>query len=192
MVYADMYGKGNRTVVLAHGGRFTKESWSAQAKILGKAGFRVVAIDFRGRGRSYGGPGSESSDDGVHFDVLAAIQFMKDTGAETISVVGASFGGWASAQAAAEIPDEVDRIVLLAAPVDEPERLTGRKLFILTRDDFRGEGILRLPEIQAQYERTPEPKELVILEGAAHAQFIFDTDQGKRLMDEILRFLTLP
>jgi hypothetical protein len=26
-------------------------------------------------------------------------------------------------------PGEIDRLVLLASPVDEPERLTGRKLF---------------------------------------------------------------
>ena len=52
--------------------------------------------------------------------------------------------------------------------------------------------MLRLSEIREQYERTPEPKELVILEGSAHAQFIFETDQGQRLMREILRFLSEP
>ena len=47
----------------------------------------------------------------------------------------------------------------------------------------------RLPRIQKQYEATSAPKELLILEGSAHAQFIFDTPQGPRLMEEILRFL---
>jgi hypothetical protein len=32
----------------------------------------------------------------------------------------------------------------------------------------------------------------VILDGAAHAQYIFGTDQGDRLMQEILRFLSAP
>jgi len=50
-VYADIYGKGDRGVVLAHGGRFTKESWKNQAEVLADAGFRVLAIDFRGRGQ---------------------------------------------------------------------------------------------------------------------------------------------
>jgi hypothetical protein len=40
--------------------------------------------------------------------------------------------------------------------------------------------------------QTPEPKELIVLEGSAHAQFIFATDQGERLMREILRFLSAP
>jgi hypothetical protein len=31
---------------------------------------------------------------------------------------------------------------------------------------------------------------MVILDGSAHAQFIFETDQGNRLMSEILKFLS--
>lgn len=191
VVHADVYGDGDHAVVLAHGGRFTKESWAAQARTLADAGFRVVAIDFRGRGRSRGGPES-GSQDAYHLDVLAAVRHVRRTGATTVSVVGASFGGWAAARAAAAAPGDIDRIVLLAATVDEPERLTGRKLFILARDDVRGEGELRLPEIRAQYDRAPEPKELVVLGGSAHAQHLFETEQGERVMHEVLRFLSAP
>ena len=194
IVYADVYGAGDRGVVLAHGGRFTKESWAEQAEALAQAGFRAVAIDFRGRGQSQGGSAAADDDGGVEFDVLAAVRYLRETGASTVSVVGASFGGWAAAQAAvAAEPGEIDRLVLLAhSPIDEPERMQGRKLFITTRDDFSGGGALRLPGIQEQYERTPGPKEIVILEGSAHAQHIFKTDQGDRLLREILRFLSAP
>jgi alpha/beta superfamily hydrolase len=193
IVYADVYGCGERGVVLAHGGRFNKQSWAAQARTIANEGFRVVVIDFRGRGQSRGGPQAGSSDD-VRFDVLAAVRYLRATGATTVSVVGASFGGWAAAQAAVEATQgQIDRIVLLAASaIDEPERLTGRKLFITTRDDFSGNGVLRLPEIRDQYERSPDPKRLVILDGSAHAQHIFGTDQGARLMREILQFLLEP
>src|SRR6266568_5782678 len=51
LIYADLYGKSDRGVVLAHGGRFTKESWQPQAQSLATAGFRVLAFDFRGFGR---------------------------------------------------------------------------------------------------------------------------------------------
>ncbi len=193
VVHADMYGDGDRGVVLAHGGRFNKETWATQAQTLAKAGFRVLAIDFRGRGQSRGGPQATSRDD-VRFDVLAAVRYLHELDVKTVSVVGASFGGWAAAQAAVEAAQgEIDRIVLLAASaIDEPERMQGRKLFITTRDDFSGSGVLRLPEIRDQYERAPDPKQLVILEGSAHAQHIFETDQGERLMREILRFLSDP
>ena len=194
VVYADLYGQGDRGVVLAHGGRFTKESWATQAHALASAGFRVLAIDFRGRGQSRGGPRSRSTGDEVHLDVLAAVRYLRETGAKSISVVGASFGGWAAARATVEAaPGEIDRIVLLAhAGIERPDRMKGRKLFITSRGDTSGSGALRLPNIREQYEQAPHPKELVILDGAAHAQFIFETDQGQRLMREILRFLSEP
>ena len=193
VVHADLYGEGARGVVLAHGGQFNKESWATQAQALAQAGFRALAIDFRGRGQSKGGSQITSQHD-VRFDVLAAVRYLHETGADTVSVVGGSFGGWAAAQAAVEAKEgEIDRIVLLAASaIDEPERMKGRKLFITTRDDFRGGGVLRLPEIRDQYERAQDPKRLVILEGSAHAQHIFGTDQGEQLMREILRFLSEP
>ena len=193
VVHADEYGRGVRGVVLAHGGRFDKDSWASQARVLADAGFRALAIDFRGRGESRGGPQASSQDD-VRFDVLAGVRYLRATGAESVSIVGGSFGGWAAAQAAvASEPGEIDRIVLIAASsIEDPERMQGRKLFITTRDDFRGGGALRLPEIRDQYERAPGPKRLVILDGAAHAQFIFETDQGERLMREILDFLSEP
>lgn len=193
LIYANLYGIGDRGVVLAHGGRLNKESWEEQARILVKAGFRVLAIDFRGRGQSRGG--THHGDDGVRFDVLAAVRHLRKAGANSVSVVGASFGGGAAAEASVDAElGEIDRLVLLAhSPIEMPEQMKGRKLFILTRDDSSGDNkIPRLPRIRDQYERAPDPKELVILEGSAHAQFIFETEQGERLMREILRFLSAP
>lgn len=192
VVIADIYGSGERGVVLAHGGRFTKESWEPQAQELVKAGFRVLAFDFRGRGQSHG-PRTKSDDDGFEFDVLGAVRYLHANGANTVSVVGASFGGEAAADASiiAE-PGEIDRLVLLAAWTDRPpEKIKGRKLFIVARDDASSDGP-RLPHIRANYEKALDPKELIILEGSAHAQFLFATDQADRLMREILRFLTQP
>jgi hypothetical protein len=70
--------------------------------------------------------------------------------------------------------------------------MKGRKLFVMSRDDAIGDNKPRLPRIREQYERAADPKELVFLEGSAHAQFIFTTDQGERLMREILRFISAP
>lgn len=191
-VSATLRGSGDHAVILAHGGQFTKESWRSQARVLADAGLTTLAIDFRGRGASRGGPGRETDPDFVHHDVLAAVRFLEARGAGRISLVGASFGGWAVARAVTRLsPGSIDRLILLAhSPIDEPERLQGRKLFITTRDDTRGDGVPRLPAIRDQYERAPEPKEFVILDGAAHAQHVFATEQGDRLLAEIVRFLT--
>jgi hypothetical protein len=58
----------------------------------------------------------------------------------------------------------------------------------VARDDTSGDG-LRLPGIQKQYDKAPQPKQLIILDGSAHAQYLFQTDQAKRVMREILEFL---
>jgi pimeloyl-ACP methyl ester carboxylesterase len=192
-VCADLYGQGFRGVVLAHGGRFSKESWRDQARTLVSAGFRVLALDFRGFGCSTG-PGQQDFDNApFEKDVLAAVRYLKTHGAKTVSVVGGSFGGDAAGDASIKsAPGEIDRIVFLgAAPNLSAEKLKSRALFIVARDDTNGAGP-RLPGIRAQYEKAPQPKELIVLDGSAHAQFLFQTDQSDRVMREILRFLALP
>jgi pimeloyl-ACP methyl ester carboxylesterase len=179
--------------VLAHGGRFNKERWRVQANTLVSEGFQVLAIDFRGMGCSTG-PGQADFDNApFENDVLAAVRYLKAHGAKTVSVVGGSFGGAAAGDASIKsAPGEIDGIVLLGAePNLSAERLKSRVLFIVARDDSNGAGP-RLPGIRAQYEKAPQPKELIVLDGSAHAQFLFETDQGARVMREILRFLSTP
>jgi len=192
-VCADLYGQGSHAVVLAHGGRFNKESWHDQALTLTSAGFRVLAIDFRGFGCSKG-PGQEDFDNApFEKDVLAAVRYLKARGAKTVLVVGGSFGGAAAGDASIKsAPSGIDRVVLLGAAPNLPaDGLKSRALFIVAREDSNGSG-LRLPGIQAQYERAPQPKELIVLDGSAHAQFLFQSDQKARVMQEIVRFLSAP
>ncbi len=192
-VCADLYGKGPRAVLLAHGGRFTKASWRDQAAALVSAGFRVLAIDFRGFGCSTI-PGQSHFDDATsEQDVLAAVHYLKSHGARTVFIVGGSLGAAAAGNAAVHsAPGDIDRIVFLGGAPDLPaDKLKSRSLFIVSREDSDGAS-LRLPGIRAQYEKAPEPKELIVLDGSAHAQFLFQTDQGPRVMREILRFLSMP
>ena len=191
VVSADSYGAGERAVVLAHGGPFNKGSWEKQAQALEVAGFRVLAIDFRGYGQSKGPGDSDPMSAPLHLDVLAAVRYLRKGGAKTVAVVGASMGGGAAGDASIlSEPGEINRLVFLgAAPNSPAEKLKAPSLFIVARDDASADG-LRLPGIRAQHEKAPEPKELIILEGSAHAQFLFQTDQGQRVMREILRFLS--
>jgi esterase/lipase len=155
-IQADLYGEGGtRGVVLAHGGRFNKESWRKQAQVLADHGFIVLAVRFRGdRLNPDGTPSAEGSDADNTADVLAAVAYLHRMGAKTVSAVGGSLGGDAVGDADAQsAPGNIDRIILAAAGGDEP-------------------------------------KKLIILEGSAHAQFLFDTDQGPRVMREIPDFLS--
>ncbi len=193
LIYADVYGNGERGVVLAHGGRFTKESWQPQAQLLTRAGFRVLAFDFRGFGKSHGPGDSDLDTAPVQLDVLAAVHYLHEHGGKSVAVIGASFGGAAAADASiASQPGEIDRLILLAAGGNRPaEQIKAPLLVIVARDDASGDG-LRLPGIRAWFDKAPQPKELIVLDGSAHAQFLFQTDQGDRVMKEILRFLNAP
>jgi dienelactone hydrolase len=191
LVYADVYGEGVRGVVLAHGGRFNKESWAQQARTLASAGFQVLAIDFRGYGKSKGPGDAHPMDAPLHLDVLAAVRYLRETGAKSVSIVGGSMGAGAAGDASiASRPGQIDRLVFLGGSPNGPaEKLKSASLFIVARDDSNDDGP-RLPRIQEQYRKAPEPKALIILEGSAHAQYLFQTDQAERVMHEILKFLS--
>lgn len=192
VIRGHLYGTGDRGVILAHGGRFNKESWAKQAQQLADAGFHVLAIDFRGYGESQGPGQADIFTAPLHLDVLAGVDYLRTRGARSVAAVGGSLGGGAAADAVRAAPGKIDRLVLLGAtPEGPPGDLRIAKLYIMTRDDASGDGP-RLPGLQAHFEKAPEPKELIILEGSAHAQFIFETEHAGRVMTEILRFLSTP
>lgn len=192
VIFADLSGTGDRAVVLAHGGQFNKESWAPQARRLVAAGFQVLAIDFRGYGKSHGPGDSDPMDAPLHLDVLAAVRYLRKQGAKSVAIVGGSMGGTAAGDASIlSQPGEIDRLVLLgASPNQSADKLKSPVLYIVAREDASADG-LRLPAIQKQYKSSPQPKKLIILEGAAHAQFIFKTDQADYVMQEILTFLCM-
>jgi len=142
VVYADVYGEGDRGIVLAHGGRFNKESWEKQARTLATSEFRVLALDFRGYGKSRGPGQSDPMSAPLHLDVLAAVRYLRKTGAKSVSVVGGSMGGGAAGDASiASQPGEIDRVVFLgAAPNGPADKLKSSTLFIGARDDANDDG----------------------------------------------------
>jgi non-heme chloroperoxidase len=83
----DDHGEG-RPVVLIHGWPMSNESWSAQDGPLREAGYRVVAYDRRGFGRS--GPG-----DRYDYDALAddLDNVLSDLDLRDVTLVGFSMGG---------------------------------------------------------------------------------------------------
>jgi pimeloyl-ACP methyl ester carboxylesterase len=191
IVFADLYGAGERGIVLAHGGQFNKQSWAKQAQTLVTAGFQVLAIDFRGYGKSHGPGDSDPMDAPLQFDVLAAVRYLRENGAKKVAVIGGSMGGSAAGDASiASQQGEIDRLILLgAAPNGPANKLKSSTLYIVARDDASSDGP-RLPGIREQFHKSPEPKQLIVLDGSAHAQFLFQTNQGDRVMREILSFLS--
>jgi len=194
IIHADLYGTGSRGLVLAHGGRFGKDSWAPQARVFAAKGFTVVAIQYRGDKKNPDGSTSgEGSDQDNAADVLAAVHYLRSTGHKKISAIGASLGGDAVGDADTQArPGEFDRVVFLGSEGgSHPAQLTGRKLYLVARDDTSGDGP-RLPGIRAHFAQAPQPKKLIVVDGSAHAQYLFGTDEGPRVLKLILEFLTQP
>ena len=82
-------GGDGRPVVLIHGWPLSGASWEAQIGPLREAGYRVIAYDRRGFGRS------EKPEDGFDYDTLAAdLADLLDThDLHDVSLVGFSMGG---------------------------------------------------------------------------------------------------
>jgi pimeloyl-ACP methyl ester carboxylesterase len=181
-VTADLYDGGGDGVVLVHGAAFDRASWAPLARTLRARGLRVFAIDLRGRGTSTAGSRGEA---GRFEDVLAAVRELRRRGVSRVSVVGASMGGAVAADAAvAARPGEVSRLVLLSpASLAEPERLGVSSVFILS------DGEPMAQRIREDFRRAPEPKHLIVLPGAAHAQHVFATAEGGHLTQVLVDVL---
>ena len=128
----------------------------------------------------------------LDLDVLAAVRYLRESGAKSVAIVGGSMGGAAGANAAVRAnAGDIEAIVLLGSDGGRsPEKIPGRKLVIATKDDADGSGTLRLPKIRASYDKMTPPKEILVLEGSAHAQYLFGTPEGDRVLRKILEFLS--
>jgi non-heme chloroperoxidase len=87
-IYYKDWGKG-RTVVFSHGWPLTADAWDAQMLFLGSHGFRTIAHDRRGHGRS--GQPWNGNDMDTYADDLAALIDKLDL--RDIVLVGHSTGG---------------------------------------------------------------------------------------------------
>jgi len=182
VIHADYYLSGQSALVLAHGAAFNKESWRGLAEQLAANGFGALAIDFRGYGQSTGG----SRPDDRFEDILAAVRYLHQEGIKQVAVLGASMGGGIAGNAAihAKTGEVAGLILLSPTPISSPETMKADKFLYIASKDEGGAEL-----IEAQYQLAPEPKQLKLLEGHAHAQHIFKTPRGKVLSETIIQFL---
>ena len=104
-------GGDGRPVVLIHGWPLSAESWKAQVGPLRDAGYRVVAYDRRGFGRS------EKPADGYDYDTLAGdlVGLLEDLDLHDVTLVGFSMGGGEVARYIARFGSSRLRSVVFAA-----------------------------------------------------------------------------
>lgn len=187
IIEADLYsGPLKHGIVTAHGKAFNKETWHELAFRLQKL-TTVISINFRGYGNSKGPGGLDENDiaGALPFfsrDLTGAADYLKDEmGVETVSLIGGSMGGGAAAQAAIDVPDLFDRLILLSpVPVEHPEKIKAGFVEVVASED---EPLMKT--IQDQYEKIDCPKHLTVLDGDAHAQHLFKTKHNTLLIQII-------
>jgi len=107
--YLDINPGGSPTVLLLHGLGVNGSSWALQLPALEKAGFRVLAPDLRGFGKSTY-PGGRLSAFILASDMAALLDLFH---AGAAHVIGISMGGIIALQLAIEHPNLVDKLILV-------------------------------------------------------------------------------
>lgn len=113
-MHVERGGQGDRLAVLLHGLGATGAVWHGVARALARRGWRWMAPDLRGHGRSpHGGPFGY----GMHAADLAGLLAAEDPGATVL--LGHSFGGVVAALAASGLFGPVPaRVVALGVKTD--------------------------------------------------------------------------
>jgi pimeloyl-ACP methyl ester carboxylesterase len=110
MIYMDVpaVGKQKGVVVLFHGKNFSSDYWAPTIKGLTAAGYRVIAPDQIGFGKS------SKPDVAYHFDDLArnTQALLKSLGVSKTSVIANSMGGMVGIRFARLYPQTVQKLVL--------------------------------------------------------------------------------
>jgi pimeloyl-ACP methyl ester carboxylesterase len=127
-------GAGDRVVVLLHGKNFFGAYWENTIKALSAAGFRVIAPDQVGFGKS------AKADVHYSFDLLArnTALLLDELKVKKVAVVGHSMGGMLAVRFARNVPGRVTHLVLenpigledyrMKVPVTRYEELYDREL----------------------------------------------------------------
>lgn len=173
--------------VLLHARPTDKESWKGFASMLNEAGFHVLAIDFRGHGKSSGKHYEEMSDEETQksiFDVMAAVDYMRRQNPDMqLGLVGASIGANLAMQYAAANPASF--LVLLSPGLNYRGVETGRLAvalpnlpvyFMSALDDPRVEG--NATQTETLYNACASQKKTInILRQGGHGTDMINTNQ---------------
>jgi pimeloyl-ACP methyl ester carboxylesterase len=162
---AIVWGKGDKGTVLAHGAAYDAASWEEQGQELAENGVVALAVE-----------------DTSPENLRSAVDYLeKEYGVESVTFVGASAGAGSVLEAAEEYPEEIDQMILLSGRGDVSGLGEYPKLFVASEGEGIAEDVRRMAD-----EAPGDENEALILSGDAHAQAIFQTKEGERLMQVIL------
>ncbi len=205
-LHIDDSGGSGRPVVLIHGWPLSAQAWAPQVSALRAAGYRVVAYDRRGFGRS------DKPQSAYDYDVLAddLQRVLHQCGLQDVTLVGFSMGGGEVARYIARCGESRLHSVVFAAAVPpylmqtadnpdgplRPEKAQetrkaleqDRNAFFdhFTKDFFSANGVLQVTEAQRR------EAVALCLQSAQHAALACMDAFGTTDFREDLKKVTLP
>lgn len=169
MAYMDVKPSGTangKTVLLLHGKNFTGAHWQKTIELLAGQGYRVIAPDQIGFGKS-----SKPAAYQFSFQALAenTQALLASLGVQRISVVGHSMGGMLAVRFALMYPPQVDKLALVSPLGLEDWKRAGVKP--RTVDDWYAAELKATPDSIREYQKKsyyggqwkPEYEELIQL-----------------------------
>lgn len=103
-VWHEDTGGGGAPVILLHAGTGNSRGWARQLKTFGSAGYRAIAYDRRGYGKTEAAQGAAAADD--------LLQLMDHLGLERAHLVGTAAGGIVAFDFALSFPQRVRSLVV--------------------------------------------------------------------------------
>ena len=166
-----------------HGGTMHTKAVYQGTKGLIRAGCAVLRFNFRGVGKSQG---SFTGGEGERGDFKAALDYMASRFPKVnLWAAGFSFGSWIALETGA-VDDRVTVLIGIAPPVTREGydfsntiRSTKPKFFVQGEAD----DICPIQDMWKFYGALPEPKELVVIDGADHLFDGHSVEVGEALED---------
>lgn len=191
-ISGELYGSGKIAVIFSVMGN-CKMGWREFAQLTAAQARTVMGLTYPWRGCGESGRVDEGELQKFVEDARGAINFVREQGAESIILAGASLGGLASAKLVIE--SQASGLFVLASPAEirdwdfkiEAADLDTDipKLFLTAENDT----VVPLRSARALYELASEPKEWQIYPSYEHGTDLFDTEIGGEVQQRILEFI---
>jgi uncharacterized protein len=187
----ELYGTGTTAVIFSVMGS-CKQGWRELARQTAAQGLMALTYEWR----DCSGPGrvdeTELSRNFLN-DTRGAIEFVREQGASSVILAGASLGGLASAKLAVE--SDASGLIIFASPVGIPRwdfaveaadlNTEIPKLFLTADNDT----VVPLASARALYDLAAEPKEWQVYHGFEHGTDLLERKHGEKAARRILEFI---
>jgi len=125
--YLETSARGDIPLIILHGWGSSIDSWKNVASALGEGDIKVFILDLPGFGQTPEPPSAWNTSDYVEF----VKKFARELGLQKFNLAGHSFGGQLAITYATQYPQDIRKLILIAAARIMKRRKLRVKLFLV-------------------------------------------------------------